>query len=160
MLPHMFTRCPDARDTSDENRSISRVDFIFSHRTAIMLAIPSLALLALNVGAFKAVLPRAGYSNPGATITKLVGCREYEDLVEGTRAGGVAVVWFSGQLCRACKAWAPRYERFAADWPHIEFAEVCLEDNHALVKALEIRVRRAHALPHAATLLTSRARTQ
>ena len=34
---------------------------------------------------------------------------------------------------------APRYERLARDWPHVTFAEVSLEDNTSLVKALKIR---------------------
>ena len=40
----------------------------------------------------------------------------------------------------ACKALAPRYQRLAADWPHISFAEVCHEDNVRLVKELGVRM--------------------
>ena len=64
------------------------------------------------------------------------------DIVESTRGGGVAVVWFSGSVCKPCKKLRPIFEILIADWPQVTFTEMNFEDNGEKVfRALEIRVR-------------------
>ena len=82
---------------------------------------PTLFICALSVaGSMHMNLFFRRKSSPIDAITEK---DQYAALVESTRFNErrLAVVEFSSEQCKACKALKPRFEKMAQDWPAVEF---------------------------------------
>lgn len=72
-------------------------------------------------------------------VRKLTSEEEYREKVDDARnQNKVVVLEFTAKWCKSCKAFRPKFERLARDWPDVEFYEVPFERTKMLCKELGI----------------------